>query len=391
MARLSISHLSKRYGAVTALDDVCLDVADGELLVLLGPSGSGKSTVLKLIAGIEEADSGEICIDGARVDTLVPQRRDVAMVFQSYALYPHMSVFANLAFPLRSAGVAKPKVAERVAEVARLLELDELLARRPGQLSGGQQQRVALGRAIVRRPKAFLMDEPLSNLDAQLRARTRLELSRLHDRLGATTVYVTHDQVEAMTMGHRIAVIHQGVLRQVDTPEQVYDHPADLVVADFVGSPPMNTLRVSAHRQGDVVTLSAEGVSLRVEVKALDDSLHACARKLAGDVVLGVRPESMAFGDPGIDGGVAMGNATVERIESLGNERIVYARMGAALLTARAPSAARPPRPGACVVVTVATRGLRMFDAVTATSLAEHTVSPGLVDASFGPVGPNLE
>ncbi len=388
MARLSISHLSKRYGAVTALDDFSLEVAEGELLVLLGPSGSGKSTVLKLIAGIEEADSGEISIDGARVDTLVPQRRDVAMVFQSYALYPHMSVFANLAFPLRSANVAKAEVAERVAEVARLLELDELLARRPGQLSGGQQQRVALGRAIVRRPKAFLMDEPLSNLDAQLRARTRLELSRLHDRLGATTVYVTHDQVEAMTMGHRIAVIHQGVLHQVDTPEVVYEHPADLTVADFVGSPPMNSLRLRASGQGDAICLGAEGLpAFRVEVAALDPGLHAAARNPPTEVVLGFRPEHVALGDPGIAGGVAIGTATVERVESLGNERIVYARIGSALLSARAASVARRPRPGARAEVTVAARGLRMFDAAAGTSLGKRSSAPPIPDEPLALAG----
>lgn len=374
MARLSISHLTKRYGAVTALDDLCLEVADGELLVLLGPSGSGKSTVLKLIAGIEEADSGEVHIDGERVDTLVPQHRDVAMVFQSYALYPHMSVFANLAFPLRATHVAKAETHQRVAEVARLLELEELLERRPGQLSGGQQQRVALGRAIVRRPKAFLMDEPLSNLDAQLRARTRLELSRLHERLGATTVYVTHDQVEAMTMGHRIAVLHQGVLRQLDAPEQVYAYPADLVVADFVGSPPMNRLVAGARCQGDTLTLSAEGISMTIPLGALDPTLGTVARNLPAEVVLGVRPEHLAFGEPAVGPGqVAMGAATVERVESLGNERIVYARMGPALLTARAPSAARPPQSGAGVEVTAAPGGVRLFDRAKGTSLGSRT------------------
>jgi multiple sugar transport system ATP-binding protein len=377
MSTLSISHLSKRYGSVTALDDVSLEVADGELLVLLGPSGSGKSTVLKLIAGIEEADSGEISIDGARVDTLVPQRRDIAMVFQSYALYPHMSVFANLAFPLRSANVAKAEVAERVAEVARLLELEELLARRPGQLSGGQQQRVALGRAIVRRPKAFLMDEPLSNLDAQLRARTRLELSRLHERLGATTIYVTHDQVEAMTMGHRIAVIHQGVLHQVDTPEAVYEHPADLTVADFVGSPPMNTLRLRASLDNDTLCLASEGASLQVDVGFLDPSLHAAARNPPAELVLGFRPEHVALGEPGSALGVAIGTATVERVESLGNERIVYSRIASALVSARAPSASPKLRPGARVDVTVAARGLRMFDVAGGSSLGRCPASPG--------------
>ncbi|PZR80260.1 MAG: glycerol-3-phosphate ABC transporter ATP-binding protein, partial [Candidatus Aeolococcus gillhamiae] len=194
MARVELRDLTKRYGEVTAVDRVSIDVADGELLVLLGPSGSGKSTILKLVAGIEAPDGGEVWVGNERVDNLLARHRDVAMVFQSYALYPHMSVAANLAFPLRSTGVARDETRKRVADVAELLGIEGLLDRRPGQLSGGQQQRVALGRAIVRRPKAFLMDEPLSNLDAKLRARTRLELTRLHERIGATTVYVTHDQ-----------------------------------------------------------------------------------------------------------------------------------------------------------------------------------------------------
>jgi len=363
LARVELCDLTKRYGDVVAVDGVSLDVADGELLVLLGPSGSGKSTILKLVAGIEVPDSGEILIGGQRIDTLVPRHRDVALVFQSYALYPHMSVAGNLAFPLRSVGVSRADTRTRVTEVAGLLGLEDLLDRRPGQLSGGQQQRVALGRAIVRRPKLFLMDEPLSNLDAKLRARTRLELTRLHDRIGATTVYVTHDQVEAMTMGHRIGVVDGGTLRQVDEPEIVYEHPADLVVADFLGSPPMNTLPVYLERSGTTLVVTAgDGVHLSFATSDLDPRVAAALDQAPADSILGIRPEYLYLGGEPATGRTLA--ATVERVELLGSERVVHLVLGTARLAARTPTSVRP-KIGDLVTLEVAASGLRLFDPTT--------------------------
>jgi multiple sugar transport system ATP-binding protein len=249
MPAVSLAHLTKRFGAdAPALDDLQLDVAPGEFLVLLGPSGCGKTTVLRLIAGLEEPSGGDIAIDGVRVNDLPPKDRDVAMVFQNYALYPHLSVRENIAFPLVMRRTPRAEARRRVEEVAAALELTPLLARRPAQLSGGERQRVALGRAIVRQPKVFLFDEPLSNLDAKLRVQLRAELVRLHRRLGATMVYVTHDQVEAMTMGQRIAILYRGVLQQVGTPAEIYARPANVFVAAFIGAPGMNVMEVQGHR-----------------------------------------------------------------------------------------------------------------------------------------------
>ena len=242
MADISIKHLVKRFGRVEAVSDVSLQIADGEFLVLLGPSGCGKSTILRVVAGLEDADAGEIVIGGRLVNFIDPVRRNVAMVFQNYALYPHMTVYKNIAFPLQIAKQGKEDVGRAVDRAAAMLGLENLLQRLPGELSGGQRQRVALARAIVREPQAFLMDEPLSNLDAQLRIQTRLELIQLHQRLGITTVYVTHDQIEAMTMGDRIAVMSEGVLQQIGTPQEVYRRPANVFVATFLGAPPMNLI-----------------------------------------------------------------------------------------------------------------------------------------------------
>src|SRR5262245_38780024 len=243
---ISLEHVSKSYksGHDAAVDDVSLEVRDGEFMVLVGPSGCGKSTLLKLIAGIEEVSDGQIFIGDRDVTDLDPRKRDIAMVFQSYALYPHLSVRANLGFGLKLRKTSKDEIGRRVDEVAKILGLEEMLERKPGELSGGQRQRVAMGRAIVREPRAFLMDEPLSNLDAKLRVSMRAQLSRLHERLGVTTVYVTHDQVEAMTLGQRVAVMRGGVLQQCDTPEQLFEHPANLFVAAFIGSPAMNRVEV---------------------------------------------------------------------------------------------------------------------------------------------------
>jgi multiple sugar transport system ATP-binding protein len=251
MPAVSLAGLTKRFGSdAVALDGLTLDVEPGEFLVLLGPSGCGKTTVLRLVAGLEEPSAGDIAIDGVRVNDLPPKDRDVAMVFQNYALYPHLTVRENLAFPLAMRRTPKAEARRRVDEVAAALELTPLLARRPAQLSGGERQRVALGRAIVRQPKVFLFDEPLSNLDAKLRVQMRAELVRLHRRLAATMVYVTHDQVEAMTMGQRIAILHRGVLQQVGTPAAIYARPANVFVATFIGAPGMNVLETGARIQG---------------------------------------------------------------------------------------------------------------------------------------------
>ena len=243
MASLTLQHLDKAFGANRVVDDVSLDVADGEFLVLVGPSGCGKSTLLRLVAGLERADGGEIHLDGVRIDEREPGARDIAMVFQSYALYPHMSVAQNIAFPLRMAGVARAEREGRARQAAEQLGIGELLARKPGQLSGGQQQRVALARALVRRPRLFLFDEPLSNVDAKLRSEMRAELGRLHAELGATMIHVTHDQVEAMTLGTRIVVLNEGRVQQSGAPLEVFREPANTFVAGFLGSPAMNLLR----------------------------------------------------------------------------------------------------------------------------------------------------
>src|SRR6188472_1606895 len=244
MATVSFDHVWKRYGDVVAVNDLTLDIQDEEFLVLVGPSGCGKTSALRMIAGLEEISKGTVKISDRVVNDLAPKDRDVAMVFQSYALYPHMTVRDNLAFGLKLRKVPKAEIDKRINETAGILQLDKLLARKPKELSGGQRQRVALGRAIVREPAVFLMDEPLSNLDAKLRVQTRAEIARLHQRLGVTTVYVTHDQTEAMTMGERIAVMSEGLLQQVGTPQDLYDNPKNRFVAGFIGSPSMNFVEV---------------------------------------------------------------------------------------------------------------------------------------------------
>jgi multiple sugar transport system ATP-binding protein len=282
MAAIALENVSKVFdGDVVAIDDVSLEIADGEFIALVGPSGCGKSTLLRSIAGLEEVTSGDISIGGRDVTDLAPRHRDVAMVFQSYALYPHMTVRQNLGYGLRVRRVRRAEVAKRVEEVAALLGLSELLERRPAQLSGGQRQRVAMGRAIARQPQVFLMDEPLSNLDAKLRVGMRTSLAQLHARLGVTTVYVTHDQVEAMTLGQRVAVMRDGRILQVDAPQRLYEHPVDLFVAGFIGSPAMNLLEA---------TIGGDEIEVGQFRVPLDRRRRAAARP--GRVVLGIRPES---------------------------------------------------------------------------------------------------
>ena len=316
MARIVLDHVHKRYpNGFTAARDVSLDIADGELLVLVGPSGSGKSTLLRTIAGLEPVTSGRILIGDRDVTALPPQARDVAMVFQSYALYPHMTVRENLGFGLTVRRRPQADIQQRVAAVADSLGLADLLDRKPGQLSGGQRQRVALGRAIVREPLAFLFDEPLSNLDARLRVETRAELARIHDRLGATMVYVTHDQVEAMTLGKRVAVMRDGRVQQVDEPSRLYDEPANLFVAAFIGSPAMNLLNAT------IAEDEIQAGSLRIP---LDRERRPSAQP-GGRVVVGIRPEAfedIAFAAPGLP----RVDVDVEVLEAIGSDAYVFFR-----------------------------------------------------------------
>jgi multiple sugar transport system ATP-binding protein len=354
VGRVVIRGITKRFADVTAVDDFSLEVADEEFLVLLGPSGCGKSTALRIIAGLEEPTEGVIEIGDRQVNDVEAKDRDVAMVFQSYALYPHMTVRKNIEFPLKTRRVPANERSRLVKEAAGILGLENLLDRKPAQLSGGQRQRVALARAIVRRPQAFLMDEPLSNLDAKLRVQTRAELVELRRRLRATIVYVTHDQVEAMTMGDRIAILDQGVLQQVGAPGDVYARPANLFVARFIGTPPMNTVT------GDVTRVDgAVGVRIPGGVIELPGALGAAVERRGLErVVLGVRPEDLTVGE----GGPV--KATVSVIESLGHERHVICRLEDGQLIILRQAANVPPPPEASEVGLAAdVARLHVFDA----------------------------
>ena len=344
MAQIELVHLSKVYGNdVAAVRDLNLDVAEGEFMVLVGPSGCGKTTALRMVAGLEEISSGEIRIGGKVVNELAPRDRDIAMVFQNYALYPHKSVYENLAFGLRMRKVPKAEQKERVEEIARILGLGEMLHRRPAQLSGGQRQRVAMGRAIVREPKAFLMDEPLSNLDAKLRVQMRAEIARIQQALKVTTVYVTHDQVEAMTMGHRVAVMRDGELQQVDTPQRLYDAPANLFVASFVGSPPMNLFEAVVERDDSrlVCRIGETELELPADVAA---ERPALANYSGRPVAVGIRPEDVREA-AGWDGARLRGRILL--VESLGSEQLVHIEIAATPLERSdlIDAAAQPPGP----------------------------------------------
>jgi multiple sugar transport system ATP-binding protein len=323
MAGITLEHVSKIFGGVRAVDDITLSIEDGEFLVLVGPSGCGKSTLLRMIAGLEQATDGWIYIGDRDVTDFPPKDRDIAMVFQTYALYPHMSVRQNLGYGLKARKTDKAEIARRVEEVAGLLGLTALLDRRPAQLSGGQRQRVAMGRAIVREPQAFLLDEPLSNLDAQLRVGMRASLSQLHRRLGVTTVYVTHDQVEAMTLGQRVAVMRAGKIVQVDSPQKLYAEPRDVFVAGFIGSPAMNL--VEATIEGGTERFA--GHSLPVPAVA----------GVEGEVILGIRPED--FEDAVHAPGLPTIEATVDVLEELGSDSYVFFTVDATSLTPQAQEA----------------------------------------------------
>jgi multiple sugar transport system ATP-binding protein len=322
MAAIGFSHVSKEYGGgALAVDDLNLEIAEGEFVVLVGPSGCGKTTALRMVAGLEEITNGEIRIGDRVVNDLAPRERDIAMVFQNYALYPHKTVYENLVFGLRMRKVAKAEQRRRVEEIARILGLEEMLQRRPAQLSGGQRQRVAMGRAIVREPQAFLMDEPLSNLDAKLRVQMRAEIARIQQTLAVTTLYVTHDQVEAMTMGHRVAVMRGGLLQQVDTPQHLYDFPANLFVASFVGSPAMNLLEVELVRDGGalVVRIGDADLELPADIAARRPMLE---RYVGRNVAVGIRPEALSEASSEPDAQRLRGRVLL--VEALGAESLAH-------------------------------------------------------------------
>jgi len=361
MAQVSLEQVRKVYGATkggqdfVAVEGATFDVADGELLVLVGPSGCGKSTLLRMIAGLEEITSGTLRIGDRVVNDVAPKDRDIAMVFQNYALYPHMTVAANLAFGLKLRGVPPAEIARRVDEAARFLELGKLLDRRPAALSGGQRQRDALGRALVRDPQVFLLDEPLSNLDAKLRAGMRVEIARLHRQVGATMVYVTHDQVEAMTLGQRIVVLKDGRVQQIDTPMALYERPANLFVATFLGSPAMNVLRGRLVRADGLALDLGDG--LRVPLEARDAVPEAWLQR---DIAIGVRPEHLL---PAGEGTAALA-PTIEMVEALGNETLVNVRLGPHALVSRMAPRLLPP-PGTPLPLSLAPGQWHAFDAAS--------------------------
>jgi sn-glycerol 3-phosphate transport system ATP-binding protein len=371
MARVALTNVTKQFhGGTCALDDLSLEIADGEFLILVGPSGCGKTTALRLIAGLEKATSGTIMIGDTTVNGVSPRDRDIAMVFQNYALYPHMTVYRNLGFGLRERRTPRREVDRRVREISTVLGLDDLLKRRPAQLSGGQRQRVAMGRALVREPKVFLLDEPLSNLDAKLRVQMRAELKRLHAKLGITTIYVTHDQIEAMTLADRIVVMSAGKALQIGTPQEVFSRPANLFVAGFIGSPAMNLLRGKAAARGTEETEITAG-ELRFTRAGVPD----------GEIIVGIRPECLAPA-PALE--EAALDLEVDLVEPLGEQALVHgtvtgtaAHSGAeeeqAILTEatkRAPvtavfPATNLPGPGDRVPVRVDPGRIYLFDAAT--------------------------
>jgi sn-glycerol 3-phosphate transport system ATP-binding protein len=356
MAAISLRAIEKTYGsgpkAVKVIHGVDAEISDGEFIVIVGPSGCGKSTLLRMVAGLEDISGGEIHIGGRVVNQLEPSERDIAMVFQNYALYPHMSVFDNMAYGLKIAKLPLAEIKTRVDKAAKILELGALLERRPRELSGGQRQRVAMGRAIVRQPSVFLFDEPLSNLDAKLRAQTRLEIQKLHRELGITSLFVTHDQVEAMTLAQRMMVMNAGRMEQFGTPQEVYQRPATTFVAGFIGSPPMNLLR----GQADGVRFTTGGQTLPLPAAAPRN----------GELILGLRPEHARWG---ADGGGTW-TLQVDVVETLGAERLVYCRLGETLFTVRIDGMLAPPHPGDRVALGVAAEQLHWFDASTGQRIA---------------------
>lgn len=347
MAQIKLGGVTKQFGSTQVICGVDITIEDREFVVILGPSGCGKSTLLRMIAGLEDISTGEISINSRRVDHLPPKDRGCAMVFQNYALYPHMSVRGNIGYGLRIARMPKPEREKRIAETAKLLDLSELLDRKPSQLSGGQRQRVAIGRALAREPEVFLFDEPLSNLDAKLRTSTRVELRKLHDRLGATTIYVTHDQVEAMTLADRIVIINGGVIEQIGTPKQIYDAPATSFVAGFIGSHQTNLVKVKVGQAGD--RFYEAGGNEFIFPEALLEGIQP------NKAVLGIRPEEIEIG----------GNTVaviVEVVEELGSHRLLYCRCGTSLITVVDESDGNKI-PGDCISLGLPPSKVHLFDA----------------------------
>jgi multiple sugar transport system ATP-binding protein len=373
MATVTFEHVSKQYGDFLAVNDLNLEIGDGEFMVLVGPSGCGKTTSLRMIAGLEEITSGTLRIGDRVVNDVPPKDRDIAMVFQSYALYPHMSVRENLAFGLKLRKVPKPEIERRVNEAAETIQLQKLLDRKPKELSGGQRQRVALGRAIVREPAVFLMDEPLSNLDAKLRVQTRAEIARLHQRLETTMVYVTHDQVEAMTMGTRIAVMNEGLLQQVGTPQKLYDEPINRFVAGFIGSPSMNFIEVTVDGKDDTARLVGPG-DWAVPTPT---RLRGIAGDIAGKkLVAGVPPEHLEIGDAGSDSASFQARADV--VEYLGHEELLHVSAANQDIVAIVDSEHRV-RPGDVIKLTLPLSKLHLFDDETGEAL---TTDPAAANVS---------
>ena len=373
MATVTFEHVNKQYGDFLAVNDLNLEIGDGEFMVLVGPSGCGKTTSLRMIAGLEEITSGTLRIGDRVVNDVPPKDRDIAMVFQSYALYPHMSVRENLAFGLKLRKVPKPEIERRVNEAAETIQLQKLLDRKPKELSGGQRQRVALGRAIVREPAVFLMDEPLSNLDAKLRVQTRAEIARLHQRLETTMVYVTHDQVEAMTMGTRIAVMNEGLLQQVGTPQKLYDEPINRFVAGFIGSPSMNFVEVTVDGKDDTARLVGPGDW----AVATPTRLRGIAGDIAGKkLVAGFRPEHLEIGDAGSDSASFQARADV--VEYLGHEELLHVNAANQDIVAIVDSEHRV-RPGDIIKLTLPLSKLHLFDDETGEAL---TTDPAAANVS---------
>ncbi len=364
MADLSLRHLYKTYtGNVTAVKDFSLEVADKEFVVLVGPSGCGKSTTLRMIAGLEEITSGELYIGGRLVNDVAPKDRDIAMVFQNYALYPHMTVYDNMAFGLKLRKTPKAEIQKRVKEAARILDIEHLLDRKPKALSGGQRQRVALGRAIVREPKVFLMDEPLSNLDAKLRVQMRTEISKLHKRLQTTFIYVTHDQTEAMTMGTRIVVMKDGIIQQVGSPQYIYDHPDNLFVAGFIGSPQMNFIDAKVLEKNGKVFIQFKDTTLPVP----DDKAQVVKEKgyVGKDIIFGIRPENLYDDDRFLNEHPDyITEAKVEVTELMGSETYLYLNIAGSDATARVDASSKA-KTGETIKLGMDMAKIHMFDKET--------------------------
>lgn len=364
MASVKLKNVYKRFeGGVTAVSDFNLDIADKEFIILVGPSGCGKTTTLRMVAGLEEISEGDVYIGEKLVNDVQPKDRDIAMVFQNYALYPHMTVFDNMAFGLKLRKTPKDEIKKRVREAAKILEIEHLLDRKPKALSGGQRQRVALGRAIVRNPKVFLMDEPLSNLDAKLRVQMRLEITKLHQKLQTTFIYVTHDQTEAMTMGTRIVVMKDGFVQQVDSPTALYDRPNNMFVAGFIGSPQMNFINVKVEKRGEDIHL----VFGKNDIKLVESK----AKKLEGtdyigkEVVMGIRPESMHDEDSFLEEHAeSIVEARVEVVEMLGSETLLYMFVEDISCTARV-SPRTKTKSGDVIKIAIDTNRIHLFDKET--------------------------